>query len=495
MGEIKKQGIQSTVLLGVGVLLGFFLKLYVFPAYLKPDEIGLLTVLIDMSNVVASLVPLGAQLIFIRYLPKFDAYSKQAGALRKMAFTFTAVGLVLFSIIYFLFEESLIHYYQEKSKLLSQYFIVIFPLVISRVIMSLSTAYSKGQKKSVFPVFVQDILTRAFILIAVVLYGINILDLDGLVAAYLGLYMLSAMLVFASIKNLGGWKLSFQKSSFDSQEKREIITFGAYSILTNFGALMVRSIDSIMLASLKDLEAAGIYSIAFFIGVLVEIPRRALSGITFPFLSSAFAEKKMDEVQTIYQKSALNQLIAGAVIFVCILAGLDDLFRIIPNGEIYGPASIVVIIIGVAKLLDLASGGNAEILANSEHYRYNFLSFAILAPLGIVTNIIFIPILGYVGAAWASLISMLLVNGFRFVIIYWKLKLIPFSKKWFQSALAIVLVIALTQILPSFENPYLGILIKSGFVGLTLAAAVYFFKLSPDFVDMANKYIKRNNDR
>ena len=491
MGEIKKQGIQSTVLLGVGVLLGFFLKLYVFPAYLKPDEIGLLTVLIDMSNVVASLIPLGAQLIFVKYLPKYSPFSDEAKSLRNLALKLTGVGLIVFTLLFLSFNEAIIAFYKEKSALLSRYFIAVFPLVIARVINSLAAAYSKGQKKTVFPVFVQDVLTRFFTLIAVVLYGQHVLELDGLVSAYLGLYMLSAMLVFGSIQKLGGWNISFKSKGFEKGLQREILIFGGFSILTNFGSLMIRSIDSIMLSALKDLEAAGIYSIAFFIGVLVEIPRRALSGITFPFLSSAFAENKIQEVKNIYQKSALNQLIAGAIILVCIIAGLDDLFNIIPNGHIYKPASSVVIIIGFAKLIDLASGGNSELLANSKYYKFNFLSFAILAPLGIGTNLIFIPILGYVGAAWASLISMVLVNLFRFIIIYWKLRIVPFTALWFKSAIVILSALALTQLFSEFDNPYLGILVKSGGCGLYLIAMVYIFKLSPDLIEISDRFLKR----
>lgn len=491
MGEIKKQSIQSTLILGIGVFLGFFLKLYVFPAYLQPEEIGLLTVLIDISNVIASLIPLGAQLVFTKYLPKYNPFSEQAHSLRKLAFKLSLIGFTLFTILFIFFNQSLIQFYQEKSGLLSKYFIIIFPLVIARVINSVSAAYSKGQKKAVFPVFIQDIVTRFFTLVAVILYGQHVLDLDGLVASYLGLYMLSAMLVFSSIKKIGGWNIDFSAKGFGKIEQKEILIFGGYSILTNFGSLMIRSIDSIMLSALKDLEAAGIYSIAFFIGVLVEIPRRALSGISFPFLSSAFSQNKLNEVKNIYQKSALNQLIAGAVIFICILAGLEDLFKIIPNGNLYEPAYLVVVIIGSAKLIDLSSGGNSELLANSKFYKYNFLSFAILAPLGIVTNLVFIPILGYTGAAWASLISLFLVNLFRFVVIYWKLKMIPYTRKWFQSALAVASAIAIIQFLPHFKNPYLSIVFNSGISGSYLILVVYFFNLSPDLVEIANKALKR----
>ena len=131
----------------------------------------------------------------------------------------------------------------------------------------------------------------------------------------------------------------------------------------------------------------------------------------------------------LYQKSALNQLIAGSFIFVCLVGSLNELFLIMPNGSIYAPASTVVILIGLAKLIDTSSGSNSEILSNSDYFRYNFVSITILAPLGIATNLLLIPKLGLTGAAWASLITMFLVNAFRFFIIYWKLKMIPFFRK------------------------------------------------------------------
>jgi O-antigen/teichoic acid export membrane protein len=491
LGEIKKQSILSTLTLAIGVLLGFYLKLFAFPAYLEPKEIALLTVLLDFSNIMASIIPLGSQLIFMRYLPKFGIYSNEAKYLRKQAFILTLFGLSLFTLLFFAFKAQIIGYYQDNAPLLSKYFLVILPLVVVRVSNSLATAYSKGQKKSVFPVISQDILVRVFTIAAILLYSQHVLNFDGLVASYLALYFVTSSLIWISVKKLGGWDVDLKAKAFTKEERKDILVYGAFSIFTNAGVLMIRSIDSIMLTTLKDLDAAGIYAIAFFIGILVEIPRRAISNISFSFLSEAFANNKMDQIKSIYQKSALNQLLAGALVYLCIVASLGYLFQIIPNGEIYAPASMVVVLIGMAKLVDVSSGGNGEVLANSPFYRYNFASLAILGPLAIVTNIIFIPKLGYVGAAWASLLSMFLVNAFRFFIIYWKYKMLPISSNWIKSLVMVLILFAASTYIPTLDNPYLGVIVNSSIIGGLFLLSTYYFKLSPDFVELVNTKILR----
>ena len=493
MGEIKKQSIQSSLVLGIGVLLGFFLKLYVFPAYLEPSEIGFFTVLIDVSNLCASFIPLGSQLIFMRYLQRFIDNDGKSNSLRKLAYATTAVSFVLFIILFISSKDWFIEFYSEKAPLLSKYFLIIIPLVFARALHSLSAAYSKGRKKTVFPSFVQEILIRLLTLILVVLYGFAILDLDLLLAGYLGIYFASSLLVFISIKKLSGWKINWSKSALSKIELKDILIFGGFSLLTNTGTILIRSIDSIMLTSIKNLEAAGIYSIAFFIGFLVEIPRRAISQISFPFLAEAFNKGDLETIKELYQKSALNQLIAGSFIFVCLVGSLNELFLIMPNGSIYAPASTVVILIGLAKLIDTSSGSNSEILSNSDYFRYNFVSITILAPLGIATNLLLIPKLGLTGAAWASLITMFLVNAFRFFIIYWKLKMIPFTLNWIKTLILFTLTLALSSFLPSLGNPYLSIILKSLLLGGIILVGSYLLKVSTDLNALVNTVLKRFN--
>ncbi len=491
MGEIKKQSIQSSVILGIGVVLGFFLKLYVFPAYLEPSEIGFFTVLIDISNLCASFIPLGSQLVFMRYLQRFIGNEGKSSSLRKLAYSTTAISFLVFIVMFLSSNQWLIDFYSDRAPLLSNNFLVIIPLVFARALHSLAAAYSKGRKKTVFPSFIQEILIRFLTLILVVLYGYAILDFDFLVAGYLGVYFVSSLLVFISIKKLSGWQINWSKTAFSKIELKDILIFGGFSLLTNTGTILIRSIDSIMLTSIKNLEAAGIYSIAFFIGFLVEIPRRAISQISFPFLAEAFNKKDFKTIEELYQKSALNQLIAGSFIFVCLVGSLNELFMIMPNGSIYATAASVVILIGLAKLIDTSSGSNSEILSNSEYFRYNFLSITILAPLGIATNLLLIPKLGLTGAAWASLITMFLVNAFRFFIIYWKLKMIPYSLNWLKTLALFIATLALSYYLPTFGNPYLSIIIKSLLLGGLILVGAFTLKVSTELDAVVDSLIKK----
>jgi O-antigen/teichoic acid export membrane protein len=246
-----------------------------------------------------------------------------------------------------------------------------------------------------------------------------------------------------------------------------------------------------MLSSVKDLESAGIYSIAFFIGVFVEIPRRAISQISRPVIAEAFHNNKLEVIRDIYHKSALNQMLLGSIIYIAIVGSIDSLFSIMPNGEIYAIGSNVVLIIGAVKLFDMSMGGNSEVIGNSPFYRFNFMSLMVMAPLGIITNLWLIPIMGITGAAWASLITLSVVNIFRFSVVYFKTGMIPFTNNWLKGFFLLILFLVIARVLPDLKNPYFSLIYKSALLIIGFISSILILKLSTDLNGLFSKYFKR----
>ena len=59
MGVIRRQSAFSSIALYAGIGLGFVLSLFVYPRYLKSEEIGLVRVLVDMAKLVSPFLLLG----------------------------------------------------------------------------------------------------------------------------------------------------------------------------------------------------------------------------------------------------------------------------------------------------------------------------------------------------------------------------------------------------------------------------------------------------
>ena len=172
-------------------------------------------------------------------------------------------------------------------------------------------------------------------------------------------------------------------------------------------------------------------------------------------------EKKLGEVEELYSKSSLIQLIVGSLLLICVWINIDEIFMLIPNSEIYSAGKYVVLYIGLAVVFDMATGVNNEIIVMSDFYKWNILIMLFLIVVAIINNEILIPIYGITGAAMATAISIFLFNVIKYIIVYIKLGIQPFSKKTLISLIIAFGVYFLGVNLPSSSIPLLDIGYKS----------------------------------
>jgi O-antigen/teichoic acid export membrane protein len=253
---------------------------------------------------------------------------------------------------------------------------------------------------------------------------------------------------------------------------------GLFGLVSSFSGVMVLNIDILMLNHFEGLAQTGIYTITFFFGALVLIPSRSMAKISSVIISDAFKRKDLDEVNRIYKKSSINLGIVGVLVFIGLWANSDNIFQLI--GEDFRPGYLVIMFIGLANLFDMFSGISSQIFFNSKYYTISaYLSFSYMVVL-IVSNLIFIPYYGIIGAAVATLISKFLYNAFKYVFLLKKFRFQPFN---FKSLLLIVLGLStmfLIQFLPNMTNYIVDIGLRSLIIVIVFSLGVYFLKLSDD---------------
>ncbi len=211
-------------------------------------------------------------------------------------------------------------------------------------------------------------------------------------------------------------------------------------------------IDRTMVAGKKGLVSAGIFIIASYIAGIIEIPKKAIAQISIPLLAASLVKGDYDHVRTMNQKSALNQLIAGGVVFLLIWASIDDIFFLIPKGSTYGEGKYVVLFLALVKVFDIATGLNTEIIMYSKFFRFATLFIVASAILGFLLNLWLIPIHGFVGAAIATAFTTLVYSIARMTFVWWKFGVLPFTNKTLQVALILVVLYGLTFLVPDYTR-------------------------------------------
>jgi len=220
-----------------------------------------------------------------------------------------------------------------------------------------------------------------------------------------------------------------------------MLSYGMFTLLGGIGYLLTTKIDILMLPAYEGLRQTAVYTIAILIATLMEIPKRTLTQAVTSTLSFAIKDNDKQKINELYKKTSINLFIFGSVLFLLLWVNIDDIFALIPKGEIYAAGKVVLFLFLIGRLLDLLSCINSEIILYSQYYKYSLVFMIFLGIITVITNLIFIPLYGILGAAVATLLSIVIYMLARIVFVWVKFNIHPFSSSTLLSILFFVLIL------------------------------------------------------
>ena len=491
MGVVKRQGIKESIVAYIGVIIGAISNLYVQPKFLSEDEIGLVKTLIAAALISTPFIQLGMHSVAVRFFPEYENKDKNHNGFLFFLLLVPFIGLLSVSIVFLLFYDVILEHYQLKASLITQFLYFIIPIAFFMGYFNVLQAYARSFLRIVVPSIFQNIISKGAIIVYVLLYYFDWISLYGLVIGLLFTYIfiVGGMLVYISLLGQLYWKP--QWSFFKKDNLQKISHYTAYVIPAGLASMFVLNIDIIMVSSMLTDADAGIYGIAFFIGLVIEMPRRSLTSITSPLIAKAWRDNKISEIAGLYKKTSLNQLIAGSLVFLLVWLNIDDLFQLMPNGEVFAKGKYVVFFIGLSKLIDMSMGNNGEILIYTQHYKFNLYVILFLAFLVCLSNYLLIPVYHIVGAALASLISLSLYNLIKFIYLRCVLKMQPFSLNTLYTLLIAITSLIIVAFIPLTNFAFVNIIVRSLLIAGIFIFLILFSKVSPDINSIFNYMVNR----
>lgn len=480
MGVVARQGIKTSVVSYFGAALGIVTTLWLYPGFLTPEEIGLMTILVNVSLMIVPFAQFGVNGAMIKFLPEFKNDPERRKSFLFFTLLILAVGFLVAITGFYFFRGFMVDSFIERSPQFIDYFHLLIPLTIFILIGNFFASYSRSQLRIAVPNLIRDVFQRFFIIILLLCYAFFGFEQSIFIHFLVVAYALIAVIMGVYVNKLSPFRIKFSLKGLDKSFLKETIVYCLFFLLAGFAGLIVTKIDTWMIGSMIDLESTGIYSISLYIGMAIEIPKRSINLISFPLISQAMKVNDQEQVNKLYKKSALVLFIVGSLFLIGVWVNIDNLFLIMPQGEVFAEGKYVVLFIGLAVLIDMALGVNTEIIVASRYFRYNFIVMAGLIIFTIINNLIFIPIYGITGAAIATAISIFLYNVIKSGIIWWKLKIHPFSKGTLVIAGLALAILLLGWLLPDVGIPFLSIAYKSILLTVLFAAGVYFTKVSED---------------
>jgi O-antigen/teichoic acid export membrane protein len=278
--------------------------------------------------------------------------------------------------------------------------------------------------------------------------------------------------------------------NFDKKKVKEIAIFASFVILGSSSNMISASIDSLMIVPLtKDgLENVAFYSVALYIGVIIVTPYNSIIRIANSIISEHWKNNEIEKIDVIYKQTSNNLMLIGTLLFLGIWLNADNIFKILP--EAYRGGKYVLLFVLFAKWYEISTGVNGSIIQFSNFFKMMLYFNGLLIALLIVTNYLLIPRYGITGAAFATLISIFVVNTIRLIIIKVKMDILPFTKKSILTPIIGLVTYFIVKIIPSIEPFYIDILMRSIIIIALFVPAVYLLKVSEEFNNLVDKTLK-----
>lgn len=490
MGVVQRQGFKYSIINFIGVGIGILSTLFIYPNAL--EIIGLFRSLFDASVLATIIVLLGSPTSAVRFFPKYrDDETSHKGLLSWLLIVY-ASGFLLFLLFFPFINELMLKFlFHARNKMFEDFIIYIIPLTFCIGLINLLARYISNFRRIVIPSAFENLTIKITLPLIILMYLQGWINVEGVVIGIVVSYILAAIGTTGYLYKLGHYRLTRPAILYDKEALKEYSKFSWYSLLTGIGSQVAFRIDGLMVASMIQFQASGLYAVSWAVSDVIAKPMRALSAITGPMIAQYIETGNLEEVKSIYRKSSLNMTIIGLGLFLLIWAVLPHIFEIMPNTELMREGEYVVFFLGLAQVWDMMTGVNGEIIMYSRYYRFNLYLTLLLAVTNIIANLFLIDQFGITGAAMATCFSFFLFNLAKLVFVKIKFGFQPFSSKLIPVVAFSIASLLISRWLPDTESSWINLFYKGAVFSALYGFAIWRFRISPDINDWLEKSYKK----
>ena len=484
MGIVVRQSFLNLISIGVAFFIGAINTLYLYPTFLGSKFQGLVIALLAISNLIQPFISFGTQHAVIRYYSKYSKKNDKDGLLT-LSILMPIVIVLLFVPLFLVYYDDIRQYLFQSDQSLSRYSYVILFIAVSTSFFEVFYSWLRVKLKSVFGNFLKELYPRLLIAFLLIFYSIGLLNFESFVIFLIyGYYFrLLIVIVYSFYVNKPKLNLNF-KNDFN-----EIFKYCLLIFLSGTASSIILDIDKSMLSSILTVENVAYYSVAVFIAAVIEIPGRAMFQILSPVVASAINKNQMKKLEDLLKKSSTNLVLVASLFFLLINLNIDDFYNML-NQEGYSIGIPIVIIVSFGKLYSMSIGCINNIISNSKYYYYTFWFSLFSSVLAVILNIYLITEFGIIGAAYATLIVLAIMNSLKIYLVKIKFNIHPYSRDTIKIIILSVLTYFVFSNLQLGFQPVINIIVKSSLVLILYTLSAYIFKLSDDVNIFINKFNK-----
>ncbi|WP_281226288.1 oligosaccharide flippase family protein [Flavobacterium aquiphilum] len=488
MGIVLNQSLKNTIITYIGFGIGAINTLYLYPIFLGATYYALTNYILSAANVIMPLFAIGMQNTLVKFYAQYQT-EKEREQFLSFTVLFPLLMCIPLAILGLFFYDDILAFVSKKNPVVKTFILLIPFTGICMAYFEIFYAWARVHMHSVFGNFIKEVGLRLFSLIVLIGVYYDWITVVQFVYVTAGIYFLAFLVTMF-------YAFSIKKPVFQfviPENVKDILIYTFYIILSGSVANLLLDGDKIMLNQYMKIENIAYYSVATYIALVISVPSRAMHQIVYPITAKLMHEDKHDELNSLYKKTSINLQIVGGFVMLCIFVNINQLYEMVPKE--YSGGIIVVFMIGLSKYFDLILGNNNAIIFNSKYYRAVLFLGVGLVVLTVILNMIFIPLFGIMGSAFATLLSITCYSLAKLLFVVKRMYLYPFTKETLYS-IGITFVVFLLFYYWQFPlNPIIAICLKSVLVTIVYVFINYKFVVSPEINQTLDKVflkIKRN---
>ena len=480
MGIVLNQSLKNTIITYIGFGIGGINTIYFYPVFLGATYYALANYILSSANVIMPLFAIGMQNTLVKFYSQYETNEERS---RFLSFTvlFPLVVIIPIFLIGFYYFDEIVFFLSKKNLIVKKYIWLIPFIGLCMAYFEIFYAWLRVHMHSVFGNFIKEVGLRLFSFFLIVSVYYNWITLEGFVYATAFVYFLALLVTMF-------YAFHIQKPVFQftiPDNVKDVLVYTFYIILSGSVANLLLDGDKMILNQYMNIENIAYYSVATYIALVISVPSRAMHQIVYPITAKLMHENKHDEMNILYKKTSINLQVVGGFVMLGIFVNINKLYELVPDE--YAGGILVVFMIGLSKYFDLILGNNNAIIFNTKYYRAVLFLGVLLVLLTIALNMIFIPIYGIIGSAFATLLSITLYSLAKLLFVVKRLDLYPFTKQTLYS-LALTFVLFLAFYFWDFPfYPIISILFKSVLVTIAYVYLNYKFVISIEINQVMDK--------
>ena len=468
---------KSSVIVFIGIaiskILGYTYRI-IIARYFGPEVYGLFTLGLIVFGWLIAFSIFGLNSGLLRYISLYRGKKE----FKKISFVYKRVVVITLTLSIFLglflfLSADFISLYLFKEPNLG-IFLKIFSIgvplsVMFNISLAVMLAYEKIREHSFFFNILQNI-TRLGIFILLIFFGVreNSVPLS---------YILSIAISLAGAYIFFKYTLTeiFVKSKLNKNEKSKITKeVFSYSWPFLFSGIIVSFfswVDSFFIGYFLGAEEVGIYNAGVPIAALVMITTELFINMFFPLVTREYAKGRVEVIKQISKQVSKWIFIINLPLLILIVLFPGAFINLLFGNEyLLAVNSLRFLAIGMffSSIFEVSN----RLISMTGRSKIIMVDISIMVLVNALLNYLFIPRYGINGAAFATMISLILLNVLFLIQAKYYMSIVPVRRK--------MLNIFLLSLIPAFILLYLKYKINNInffilILLITLFLAIYLF--------------------